>query len=75
MEKRRWFRSFALIAVWTYAAATWASIAHHLLGLPDLVPLAGVTAGIASAAWSLRPALAQTLRKTQTDPQGASIRG
>ena len=36
MENRRWGIRVAGAAVWVLAALTWGSIAHHLLGLPDL---------------------------------------
>jgi len=48
-------RTLIFVAVWSYAAATWASISHNLFGLPDLVPAATVVAGVAAAAWSMRP--------------------
>jgi hypothetical protein len=36
MANRRWGIRLAAAAVWVLAALTWGSIAHHLLGLPDL---------------------------------------
>jgi len=44
MENRRWGIRLAGAAVWVLAALTWGSIAHHLLGLPDLGPGLAVAA-------------------------------
>lgn len=70
MRNKRRFVAFAMIPVWAYAAAVWASIGHHLLGLPDLVPLAAGVAGLVAAAWALgvRQRFSATLQTRQ--PQG-----
>ena len=52
-------RSAVLTAVWGYAAATWAGIAHHLFALPDLVPIAAIAAAVAAATWSFKPRLSK----------------
>lgn len=54
MQTKRFLRGALLTGVWSYAAATWAGIAHHLLGMPDLVPIAAVVAALAAAGWSFR---------------------
>jgi hypothetical protein len=39
MWKSHWVRRIVLALVWAYAAATWASIGHYFVGLPDLGPV------------------------------------
>jgi hypothetical protein len=39
METKFWVRRVVLATVWGLAASTWASIGHHLMGLPDVGPL------------------------------------
>jgi hypothetical protein len=39
MHKSRWVRRILLAVVWGLAASTWASIGHHLGGLPDVGPI------------------------------------
>jgi hypothetical protein len=47
------FRKRLLLGVvWAYAAATWASIAHQLVALPDVVPLASGLAFLTPLVWS-----------------------
>lgn len=52
MQMWRLVRQGILAGIWAYAAATWASIGHHLVGLPDVVSLAAVGAALGSATWS-----------------------
>ena len=35
MQTKFWVRRIILAIVWGVAVATWASIAHHLAGMPD----------------------------------------
>ena len=51
MENRRWLIRFAGAGVWVLAALTWGSIAHHLLGLPDLGPGIAALAVVFVLAW------------------------
>ena len=44
MQKRSWPRRLVMAAIWALAVSTWASIAHHLMGLPDVGPLLVVVA-------------------------------
>jgi len=39
MQTKYWVRRIALALVWGLAVSTWASIGHHLVGLPDVGPL------------------------------------
>jgi hypothetical protein len=52
-----WLRSVALAAVWGFAVATWASIAHHMIGIPDVGPVAVVVSTAAILGWPLREQL------------------
>jgi hypothetical protein len=36
MQTRFWVRRTVLAIVWGLAVSTWASIAHHLAGMPDI---------------------------------------
>ena len=38
MPRNRWTRRILLALIWAGAASTWASIAHHFMGLPDVGP-------------------------------------
>jgi hypothetical protein len=60
MQYARWIRAGLLALVWGYAASIWASISHHILGLPDLVPFAAAGAVVVAAWWSLRPRRVRT---------------
>jgi hypothetical protein len=55
MQKKRVGMDALLVAVWTYAGATWASIGHHIAGLPDLTLIAAVACGAGAFAWTFRP--------------------
>jgi hypothetical protein len=55
MQKKQVVRIALLVGVWAYAGAVWASIAHHLIGLPDLTPVAALACALGAAAWTLRP--------------------
>lgn len=39
MHTNVWVRRAVLAIVWGLAVSTWASIGHHLMGLPDVGPL------------------------------------
>lgn len=39
MQTKFWIRRAVLASVWGLAVSTWASISHHLMGLPDVGPL------------------------------------
>jgi hypothetical protein len=39
METKFWVRRLVLAIVWGLAVSTWASIGHHLMGMPDVGPL------------------------------------
>lgn len=39
MQTKFWVRRAVLAIVWGLAVSTWASIGHHLVGLPDVGPL------------------------------------
>jgi hypothetical protein len=54
MQKKRWVRAIVLAAVWGYVASVWASIAHHLTGLPDLTPLLASAAVVVVMGWTFR---------------------
>lgn len=56
MQIKRVVKAVLLVAVWAYAGATWGSIGHHLVGLPDLTPLAALGLGVGAAVWIFRPA-------------------
>ena len=36
MQTKFWVRRVVLAVVWGLAVSTWASIAHHLAGMPDV---------------------------------------
>jgi hypothetical protein len=36
MQTRFWVRRTVLATIWGLAVSTWASIAHHLAGMPDV---------------------------------------
>jgi hypothetical protein len=38
MQTKFWVRRAILAIVWAFTVSTWASIGHHLLGLPDIGP-------------------------------------
>ncbi len=58
MQTKHWIRRGIVAAVWGMAAATWASIGHHLFGMPDLVPLIAAGAVAVVLAWpTKRPAI------------------
>jgi hypothetical protein len=47
MPRNRWTRRVLLALIWAGAVSTWASIAHHFWGLPDVGPaLVLVTAAV-----------------------------
>jgi hypothetical protein len=54
MRTNKAVRTAIFVPVWAYAAATWASIAHHLFGLPDVVPAATIIAAIGAVVWTFR---------------------
>jgi hypothetical protein len=39
MQTKFWVRRVLLAVVWGLAVSTWASIAHHLAGMPDVGPI------------------------------------
>jgi hypothetical protein len=39
MDTKFWVRRTVLAIVWGLAVSTWASIGHHLAGMPDVGPL------------------------------------
>jgi hypothetical protein len=55
MHTKRWIRRGIAAAVWGLTASTWASIAHHLFGMPDLVPLMALGAIAVVLAWPTKP--------------------
>jgi hypothetical protein len=58
MQTKQWIRRGIIAGVWGMAAATWASIGHHLFGMPDLVPLMALGAVAAVLAWpTKRPSI------------------
>jgi hypothetical protein len=44
MHAKFWVRRTILAVVWGMALSTWASIAHHLAGMPDIGPMLVLTA-------------------------------
>lgn len=67
MQTKQWIRRGIVAGVWGMAAATWASIGHHLFGMPDLVPLMALGAVAVVFAWpTKRPSIriaTQTVHK------------
>jgi hypothetical protein len=61
MGNRRWGIRFVGAGVWILAALTWGSIAHHLLGLPDLGPAMAVASVVLVMALP-RPGAARSQR-------------
>jgi hypothetical protein len=58
MQTKHWVRKGVVAVVWGMAAATWASIGHHLFGMPDLVPLIAAGAVAAVLVWpAKRPSM------------------
>jgi hypothetical protein len=58
MQTKQWIRRGVIAVVWGLAASTWASIGHHLFGMPDLVPLMALGAVAVVLAWPIkRPAI------------------
>lgn len=75
MQSNRALKALILVGVWTYAAATWASISHHLFGLPDVVPAAALLSAIGAAAWSFRPrASVPSVERTGQSPQATALK-
>jgi uncharacterized membrane protein YesL len=64
MQTKQWIRRGIVAVVWGLAAATWASIAHHLFGMPDLVPLLAIGAMAAVLAWPTKQMRAQVATST-----------
>jgi hypothetical protein len=73
MQNKRLIRTVLLTAVWTYAAATWASISHHLFGLPDLVLPAALIAVLTAAVLSSKPRLRAWWGQRATLPNRAPL--
>jgi urea transporter len=67
MQTRSWVRRTVLAIVWGLAVSTWASIGHHLFGMPDV----GLPLVLATMIFiMLRPALRTSVRargSTTTD--------
>jgi hypothetical protein len=59
MQTTHWIRRGVVAVVWALAASTWASIAHHLFGMPDLVPLMAIAAVAVVFAWPTKRIPAQ----------------
>jgi hypothetical protein len=58
MHTKQWIRRGIAAGVWGMAAATWASIGHHLFGMPDLVLLMAAGAVAVVLAWpTKRPSI------------------
>jgi hypothetical protein len=51
MQKSRWIRRLLLATIWALAASTWASIGHHLGGLPDFGPILVIAVVVLILAW------------------------
>lgn len=73
MQTKRIIRVVLLTAVWTYAAATWASISHHVFGMPDLVPAAAVVAAMVTVVWSLKPQISAPSARLAKLPNRAPL--
>lgn len=72
MQTNRWIRRGLTATVWALAASTWASIAHHLFGMPDLVPLMAIAAVAVVFAWPTKRQPTQIAAPaTQKSSQGA----
>ena len=54
MSNRDWLRRLIMTGVWAASVSTWASIAHHLFGLPDFGPLMVVLTVTLSVIWPAR---------------------
>jgi hypothetical protein len=70
MQTKQWFHRGIVAIVWGLTAATWASIGHHLFGMPDLVPLMAAGAVAAVLAWPTKRPSIQIAARTrhQTSP-------
>lgn len=55
MQNKRVAKAVLLVGVWAYAGATWASIGHHIVGLPDFTTVAALVCTMGAAAWTVRP--------------------
>jgi hypothetical protein len=53
MQTKHFGKGILLAGVWAYAAATWASIGHYVIGLPDLVAAAAVGGAAGAATWTV----------------------
>lgn len=51
MQKPPLRRRLVLAVLWAFALSTWASIGHHLLGLPNVGPLLVLFASVMIVAW------------------------
>jgi hypothetical protein len=54
MQTNQWIRRGVFAVVWGLAASTWASIGHHLFGMPDLVPVMALGAVAVVMAWPIK---------------------
>jgi hypothetical protein len=69
--RKFWIRRAVLAAVWGLAISTWASIAHHLMGMPDIGPVLV----IATVAFILvRPAGRMNPSVAPTDQSGSTAK-
>jgi hypothetical protein len=59
-------KTLLLVVVWSYAGATWASIGHHLMGLPEITGAVAFASAVGALAWSAR-------RKLQVPSDGRRV--
>jgi hypothetical protein len=57
MHARQVLRFMGLAVVWAMAVSTWASIGHHLLGVPDMGLLLVIVSVFMTLGWPVRRVL------------------
>ena len=70
MHTKFWVRRTLLAVVWGLAVSTWASIAHHLGGMPDIGPMLVLTT---MTFIMVRPTRRLFLTQRRSSPADASM--
>jgi hypothetical protein len=73
MQTKFWIRRAVLAIVWGLGVSTWASIGHHLMGLPDvgLLLVIGAMALVLARPAGHTRSVAQTTNRAETALQAS----
>jgi urea transporter len=72
MQTKFWVRRTVLAIVWGLAVSTWASIGHHLFGMPDV----GLPLVLATMTFIMvRPALRTSVRARGSNASDSALHG